>query len=149
MIAFVATFFVVLIIMFIYWQFKMLKKYALTYDKFKINIAEKHVLVNGQKINFTDIDHITVRELPQPSPIEKTLSKSAFYAYMSEMELHLKQGERVPCTFHDKGTLYYTLKKLTPYVHIAANMDHYKPAINGWFLLGIIIAILLGWMMRR
>ena len=57
---------VVFIVLFIFWQFKMLKKYALKYDKFKLNLKQEYLSVNGQEVKFKDIDRITVRQLQQP-----------------------------------------------------------------------------------
>ena len=43
---------IIFMVLFIFWQFKMLKKYALKYDKFKINLKQEYLSVNGQEINF-------------------------------------------------------------------------------------------------
>ncbi len=147
MIAFVGTVVVLLIIIFIYWQFKMWKKYSLTYDKFNINLKERYVLVNGNKINFREIDHIMVKELQQPSAWEKSLSRSAYYAYMTEVVFYLKDGGCVCCTFNYKGSVYRALKQLSPYVRIMDNIDQYKPKVDWLFIVGIIVAVILGWMM--
>ena len=147
MVVFVGTIVVLLIIIFICWQFKMWKKYALPHDKFNINLKEKYVLVNGNKINFREIDHIMIKELQQPSVWEKSLSKSAHYAYMTEVVFHLKDGECVCCTFNYKGSVYRVLKQLSSHVRIMANIDQYKPKVNWWFIGGIVVAMILGWMM--
>jgi len=136
----------VFLVLFIVWQFKLLQKYALKYDRFKINIREKYVCVNGQKIYFSEIDHVRVKELPQPSVVEKALSKSAFYTYMAELTFCLKDGTVVPCVFNYKGILYKTLKQLSVYVPVPTNIDIYKPRVAWWqlvFLLGVIIFVLL------
>lgn len=39
----IAVFFILLMGIFIAWQFKMLKKYALSYDKFKIHPTEGYI----------------------------------------------------------------------------------------------------------
>lgn len=140
---------VVFIVLFIFWQFKMLKKYALKYDKFKLNLKQEYLSVNGQEINFKDIDHITVRQLQQPSALEKALSKSAFYAYMAEMVFHLKDGPAVYCTFNYKGALYKTLKQLEPYVKIDEDINYYKPRINWQYLLLIIAIFVIIFSMAR
>lgn len=49
----IAVFFILLMVIFIAWQFKMLKKYALSYDKFKIHPTEGYISVNGQRIYFS------------------------------------------------------------------------------------------------
>ena len=130
-------------VLFIGWQWKMVKKYALTYDKFKINQLEKYITVNGKSIHFEDIDVVSVRELPQPEFWEKALSKSACYAYMAQIEFHLKNGNMVPVTFNTKGALYQTLKQLEGVVPVRANIDLYKPATMWWLLLWIFILGLL------
>lgn len=134
---------IIFMVLFIFWQFKMLKKYALKYDKFKINLKQEYLSVNGQEINFKEIDHITVRELEQPSALEKTLSKSAFYAYMAEIVFHLKNGPNIYCTFNYKGTLYRTLKQLEPYVKIDEDIDYYKPKIRWFNMLMVIAAVII------
>ena len=136
-----------IVILFILWQFKMLKKYALGYDKFKINTKERYVSVNGERINFDEIDFITVRELEQPSVLEKTLSKSAFYAYIAKIEFHLIGGAMIPCVFNYKGALYNALKQLQPYVQINGDISYFKPRI-AWRILilmtmGIMFSIIL------
>ena len=133
---------IIFTVIFIFWQFKMFKKYVLKYDKFKLNMKEEYLSVNGQEINFKDIDHISVRELEQPSTTERMLSKSAAYVYMSEVTFHLKQGPNIYCTFNYKGALYKTLKKLEPYIKIDDDIEYYKPRIN-WMQIIIVIAIIV------
>ncbi|MBP5286796.1 MAG: hypothetical protein J6Z08_02745 [Elusimicrobiales bacterium] len=141
----IAVFFIMLMVIFIAWQFKMLKKYALSYDKFKIHPTEGYISVNGQRIYFSGIEYITVKELQQPSAAEQFFSKSAFYSYMSEIVFHLKGQAPLYCTFNSKGTLYNALKQLQPYVRIDENIENYKPTINWKFLILIIISIIIGY----
>ena len=131
---------VVFIVLFIFWQFKMLKKYALKYDKFKLNLKQEYLSVNGQEVKFKDIDRITVRQLQQPCATERLFSKSAYYAYMAEMVFHLKNAPALHCVFNYKGALYKTLKQLEPYVKIDEDINYYKPRIS-WKYLLLIIAI--------
>ena len=142
----VAVVAIVLFIRFMVWQFKMLKKYALTFDGFKINAKEGYLVVNEQVINFADIDYVTVRETQQPSALEKTFSKSAFYAYMAEVVFRLQDGMQVSCRFNTKGALYKALKQLEPYVQINACIENYAPRF-GWeiflFFAAIILCVLL------
>ena len=141
---------VIVVVLFIGWQFKLLQKYALKYDKFKISTQDKYVSVNGQIIYFGDIDYATVRELEQPALLEKAFSKSAFYTYMTELVFYLKSGAVVHCTFNYKGSLYKALKQLEPFVQIRHNnIEIYKPHIR-WvrlllLLAGIIVVLLLQW----
>lgn len=130
---------------FIYWQWKMLKKYSLSFDKFKFDVKEQFLSVNGQSVHLADIDHITVRELEQPQWWEKALSKSACYTFMAQIEFHLKTGRVIPCTFNSKGALYHALTQLKPYIPIAANMDIYKPKANWiyWVMVFVIWAIFI------
>ncbi len=133
---------------FIVWQFRLLQKYVLTYDKFQINLQERWVSVNGQTVYFQDIDHVTVKQLRQPALFEKALSKNAAYSYMSEIVFHLKEGPEVHCTFNFKGALYKALKQLEPFVSIQADIESYKPRIQWGGLLLVIAAIILAWMLR-
>ena len=128
---------------FIVWQFKMLKKYVLTFDGYKMNAKEGFLVVNERVINFADITFVTVRELAQPSATEKMLSKSAYYAYMSEVIFHLHEGERVTCRFNTKGALYKALKQLSRYVPVNADIEQYKPRFEWSFLLLVAAGIIL------
>ena len=139
-----------LVAAFLYWQFRMLKKYALKYDKCSVNVPEKCVVINGQQIAFEAIEAVTVKELPQPAVYERMLSKSAAYVYMTEVTFHLKDGLEMRCVFNHKAVLYKTLKQLEPVVSVQADLEQYKPRAN-WvtavilfvFILGIIIAVML------
>ncbi len=131
---------------FIWWQWKMVKKYALTYDKLKINRNEKYITIQKRQINFTDINFVSVKELPPPALWEKALSKSAFYAYMAQVEFHLTDGTILSAKFNSKAALYKALKELEAVVPVRANIDLYKPASLWWlllwaFMLGMIIFI--------
>ena len=42
---------IIFTVIFIFWQFKMFKKYVLKYDKFKLNMKEEYLSVNGQDRN--------------------------------------------------------------------------------------------------
>ncbi len=134
---------VVSCILFIGWQWKMLKKYALNYDKLAINHQEQCVTINGQSIPFADIDFVSVRELPQPALLEKALSRGAFYAYMAHVEFHLKNESVVPATCNAKGVLYQTLKRLEKVIPVRANVESYKPSFVGQLLLWILIVGML------
>lgn len=140
---FAAVIIVLLMAYFPLWQFRMIKKYALLYDKFQINIQERYVVVNDQQIRFEDIDYITVVELEQPSALEKSFSTSALYCHMTRVIFHLKQGFSVSCTFNRKEILYRVLKQLKPYVSIKTDIDKYKPSIFSWMIAGICLIMLL------
>ena len=125
------------VILFIVWQFSLLKKYTLRFDRFKINLQEKYVSVNGQNIRFEEIDYITVQPLEQPSLAEKALSRGT---------VNLKQGMPVPCVFNYKAPLYKALTQLKPYVRIDANIEAYSAPFK-WvplviFLVAIIIVLM-------
>lgn len=132
----------ILVFLLFFWQFKVLKKYAFGYDSFKLKIAERYVVVNGARIDFEEIDYITVKELEQPSDLEKAFSKSAFYAYMTEVTFHLKGGFGVTCRFNSKRVLYRALKQLEPFVQIHGNIEYFKPQIR-WIPLLIIVASII------
>lgn len=132
--------FVGMVIGFLYWQFKMLKKYALTYDKCIVNLQGKCVVINGQSIAFEAIEAVTVRELSQPAVYERMLSKSAAYVYMTEVTFHLKDGPEVRCVFNYKGALYKTLKQLESVVPVQADLNQYKPQAN-WVVAAVLVFI--------
>jgi len=138
------------LIMFIAWQFKMLKKYVLKFDRIKIDGQNSCIYINGQAILFKDIDYIDVRELEQPSSLEQMLSKSAAYAFMSEITVHSKNTSPIKCTFNSKAALYKILKQLEPFVRISDNIEKYKPQIM-WsrIILIIIAAIIIVLMAKR
>lgn len=130
-------------IAFIAWQFKMLKKYALKFDRFKIDERNSCFYINKQAIFFKDIEYIDVRVLEQPSDLERALSKSATYAYMAEMTVHFRDRPSAECVFNSKGALYKALKQLDPFVRINENIENYKPQIMWGRLLLILAAIII------
>lgn len=138
-----------LLVLFLVWQFKMLKKYALTFDYFKLNVSERFIVVNGEQIGFDEIACVTVRELEQPSVLEKAFSKSAFYTYMAEVTFHLKSGESVHCTFNTKGVLYKTLKKLEPFVPVNGDIDYFKPHLHWGALLLLLAGFVLFFLFKK
>ena len=129
---------VFLLVLFIFWQFKVLKKYAFTYNKIQLHIPQRYVVIDGQRINFEEIDYVTVHELEQPSSVEKIFSKAATAIYITRMVFHLKAGNCVACVFNHKGLLYKVLKQLQPFVRIEANIESYAVS---FFNLGTIIGI--------
>lgn len=133
---------VLLGVCFIMWQFKMLKKYTLTYDKLILRPENRTVTINERTIGFDDIDCVTVQEKQQPAMIEKALSKSACYAYMAEIQFHLHSGETIPCVYNTKGALYQILKKLDPFIPVKADINKYKPQI-AWGGLIILVAAMI------
>lgn len=136
------TLIVLLVVGFIVWQFKMLKKYALTYDKLTLQPENRTVKINERTISFDEIDCVTVQEKQQPSMMEKALSKSACYAYMAEIQFHLHSGETIPCVYNTKGALYQILKKLDPFIPVKADINKYKPQI-AWVGLIILVAAMI------
>lgn len=138
-----------LLVIFLVWQFEMLKKYALAYDSFKLNIPGRCAVVRGEIIPFEEIDFITVKELEQPSTLEKTFSKSACYAYMAEVVFHLKSGCEVTCTFNNKGVLYKALKQLASIVQVNGDIDYFKPQVRWGVLLVIVAVIVLVFLLRK
>jgi hypothetical protein len=132
------------VILFIYWQFTVLKKYALKFDSFKIDKTKRCIIVRKEIIKFRDIDYIAVEELEQPSVVEKTLTKSGAYCYMSKLIICMKDGTVKECTFNYKGILYKTLKELKPFVNIDADIEKYKPnAVLGYIIIIILSTCIL------
>ena len=134
-----------LLILFLIWQFKMFKKYALSVDRFKLDVPARYIMVNKERIIFEEIDFVTVRELEQPSTLEKVFSRSASSVYMAEVSFHLKSGYELACKFNHKGTLYKALKQLQPFVQINANVADYKPQV-GWVAI-LMVLIILGFLL--
>ena len=131
------------LIVFFYWQFKMIRKYSFQYDKFKINIPQRNVCINGETVSFKEIDHICVLELEQPSIAEKAFSKTAYHTYLTKMIFHLKNGTAVSCRFNSKGALYKALKRLQPFVAIYENIEQYKISIS-WRIIVFLAFVILG-----
>ncbi|MBR5609047.1 MAG: hypothetical protein IKW63_02130 [Elusimicrobiaceae bacterium] len=131
------------LIVFFYWQFKMIRKYSFQYDKFKINIPQRNVCINGETVSFKEIDHICVLELEQPSTTEKAFSKTAYHTYLTKMIFHLKNGTAVSCRFNSKGALYKALKRLQPFVAIYENIEQYKISIF-WRIIVFLAFVILG-----
>lgn len=131
------------LIVFLYWQFKMVQKYAFQYDKFKINIPQRKVYINGEEVAFEEIDHLRVLELEQPSTTEKAFSKAAYHTYLTKMIFYLKNGIEVSCRFNSKAALYKALKRLQPFVPIYENIEQYKISIS-WRIIVLLAFVLLG-----
>ncbi len=137
------VFLFLLLIIFLFWQFKILLKYSFQYDKFKINIPQRKVYINGERVPFEEIDHISVLELEQPSTTEKAFSKTAYHTYLTKMLFHLKNGTTVSCRFNSKAALYKALKQLQPFVAIYENIEQYKTSLY-WRLIVFIAFVILG-----
>jgi hypothetical protein len=133
---------------FMAWQFKMLKKYVLTFDRFSLHAKEGFIQINEQVIPLGEIAFARVREKEQPTATEKMLSKSAYYAFMAEIVFHLQDDTCVCCAFNTKGALYKALKQLTPYVQINGNIDVYKPHF-AWGVLLFFAAGLIAFVLFR
>ena len=132
------------VILFIYWQFLVLKKYALKFDAFKVDKTKKYILLKKEIIKFRDIEYVAVEELEQPSVTEKVLTKSGAYCYMSKLIIGMKDGSIRECILNYKGTLYKTLKDLQPYVKIDADIEKYKPnTILSYIIMFILITCIL------
>ena len=131
------------LIIFFYWQFQMMRKYAFQYDKFKINLPQRKVCINGEEVAFEEIDHISVLELEQPSTTEKAFSKTAYHTYLTKMIFHLKNGTAVSCRFNSKHALYKTLKQLQPFIPVYADIEQYKTSVH-WRILFFISMMILG-----
>lgn len=132
-----------LLIAFIFWQFKMFQKYTLQYDSFKINMPKRYISIKGETISFSEIDHITIIELEQPGTLEKALSKSAYHAYLTQMMFHLKNETVISCRFNSKHALYKTLKQLQPFIPVYADIEQYKTSVH-WRILFFISMMILG-----
>ena len=91
---------VLLVLIFIIWQFKVLMKYSFNYDNFKIDTKNKFLTINNKQILFKDINYITVRELEQPSISEKLLTKGALCTFNAEALLQMKDGTIEKCKFN-------------------------------------------------
>ena len=131
------------LIVFFYWQFKMIRKYSFQYDKFKINIPQRNVCINGETISFKEIDHICVLEMEQPGIAEKAFSKAAYHVYLTKVMFRLKNGNNVSCLFNSKLALYKALKKLQPFVTVYADIEQYKISIS-WRIIVFLAFVILG-----
>lgn len=115
-----------ILIAFLFWQFKVIMKYSFYFDNISINEENKFLILNKEKIFFKDINHIEINELNQPALYEKLLSKGAVGNYMTEIFLFLKNNTIKTCKFNYKAHLYKTLKKLQPYIAINNDIEKYK-----------------------
>lgn len=131
------------VILFIIWQFKVIMKYSFNYDKVEVDNKNRLITINDEKISFKDINFVTVEELEQPSVAEKTLTRSGFYSYMSNMVIYLKDGNIKKCKFNYKGALYKILTKLKPYIKIDADIEQYKPNSLAMLLIFIIVIVII------
>lgn len=131
---------------FISWHIHLIFKYSFRFTPIKINIREKYIKIRNEKIDFADIDNITLQSsLYQPSDIERKLSKSAEHIEFTEVFLNLKNGFSKQILFNTRASLYSALKKLKPYVSINAYIEEYS--MNNWLvktMLMVLVCLLLG-----
>ena len=129
----------VLISLYIIWQYKVITKYAFRFDKFSIDTNNNLIAINGTKIKFSDIDFVTIEELEQSSAIERTLTRSR-WNYMADIIFHLKNGTIQKCTFNYKGVLYKNLKQLQQYIKIDDDIEYYKiEGLPNWLVILLLI----------
>lgn len=125
---------------------KTSKKYIFVRDRFKLDVPNRCVMINKERIFFEEIDFVTVYELEQPSALEKGfMYKAGSYAsrnlYMTQIIFRLKDGCEKECTFNKRSSLYKALKQLKPYVPVRAYIEDFKPPVY-WEWIFIVVGIL-------
>jgi len=137
---------VIFVVAFIIWQFKVLMKYSFHFDKFTIDTKNKLLKINNKTFYFKDINYISIEECEQPSILEKGLTKSGFYTYISEVLLHMNDGSIEKCKFNYKGTLYKFLKDIQPFVKIEEDITNFKQNDKSNFAILLILILSLLWL---
>ena len=139
---------------FIFVMIRSFKKYIAVCDRFKLDVLNRCVKINKERVFFEEIDYVTVCELEQPNAFEKAIlvgSRSGDdYLYMMQIIFHLKDGCEKECTFNKRTAFYKALKQLQPYVPVRAYIEDFKPEPVGCaryiyivMLVGILLLILL------
>ncbi len=127
---------------FIFGVIRTLKKYTLAYDRFKLDVPNRCVMINKERIFFEEIDFVTVYEMEQPNALEKAFAWRWFNLYMTQIIFHLKDGYEMECTFTKRTTLYKALKQLKPYVPVRAYIEGFKFIPRDSWRIFIVVGIL-------
>lgn len=111
----------------IFWIIVFIEKPSSTYNKFKMNIPQRYISVDGEQIPFVEIESITVKETEQPSLLQRNLfHQSGHFTYLTTAVFHLKNKRNITCTFTTKPSLYNTLKQLKSFVPVSVDIKQYR-----------------------
>ena len=127
---------------------RTLKRYILVRDRFKLDVPNRCVMINKERIFFEEIDFVTVEELEQPNALERSVmyragSAGGYNLYMTQIIFHLKDKSEKECTFNKRTALYKALKQLKPYVTVRAYIEDFKPPVN--WLRPILVVVVILW----
>ena len=133
------------IILYTLWAMIVVERPFSPYNKFKINVAQRYISVDGEIVPFAEIEYITTHEMQQPSFLESQyFHRAGFFTHFTSVTFHLKDKTNVTCIFNTKASLYNTLKKLSPFVTIHADIKQYRTYLHWiWFLFPLICQILI------
>ena len=129
--------------LYILWAILVIERPFSPYNKFKINVARRYLSVDGEIVNFSEIESITVNEMAQPGLFEsQCFHRAGFLTYFTTVVFHLKDKTNVTCIFNTKASLYNTLKKLSPFVTIHADIKQYRTYLH-WIWFSFPLAYIL------
>ncbi|MBR2505093.1 MAG: hypothetical protein IKB61_04045 [Elusimicrobiaceae bacterium] len=142
---FLLVFLLFFIIFYTLWAIIVVERPFSPYNKFKINVAQRYISVDGEVVAFAEIEYITTHEMQQPSFLEsQCFHRAGFFTHFTSVTFHLKDKANVLCIFNTKASLYNTLKKISPFVVVDADIKQYKTVAHWiWLLLPVIYQILL------
>ena len=133
------------IILYTLWAMIVVERPFSPYNKFKINVERRYISVDGEVVPFAEIEYITTHEMQQPSFWESQyFHRAGFFTHFTSVTFHLKDKANVSCIFNTKASLYNTLKKISPFVVVDADIKQYKTVAHWiWFLFPLICQILI------
>ncbi|MBQ7908587.1 MAG: hypothetical protein IJ311_03725 [Elusimicrobiaceae bacterium] len=133
------------IILYTLWAMIVVERPFSPYNKFKINVERRYISVDGEVVPFAEIEYITTHEMQQPSFWESQyFHRAGFFTHFTSVTFHLQDKANVSCIFNTKASLYNTLKKISPFVVVDADIKQYKTVAHWiWFLFPLICQILI------
>ena len=132
---------ILFLILFIYWQLKVLSKYN-QFDNIKIDTDKKHIIIKNQVILFKEVKNVSVKEVEQPTVTEMYFSRYARNHQIILVEFQLNDLTVIQCQLNNPAQAYKILKQLEPYVKILDNIEDFKPKIiDGPTIFAIILFI--------
>lgn len=134
--------YIFILIFCIFWIIVFIEKPSSTYNKFKMNIPQRYISVDGEQIPFVEIESITVKETEQPSLLQRNLfHQSGNFTYLTTAVFHLKNNRNITCTFTTKPSLYNTLKQLKPFVPVLVDIRKYRTFFH-WIIVLIYVTFM-------
>lgn len=114
------------IVLLCFWQLKIILKLDRN-NNVKIDIKRQTVNIDGQTINFNDIQSVSVVDGEELNFFEKHFDLGIYNYCCYNIEFELKNGFTVTGSLNKKYRVYNLLIKLSPYIKINNDITQYAP----------------------